>query len=205
VFVFFQIVEHPKMARRHLILLDATLESHAPFFTESPIFQRWLHSYNNIPDALNFISQINLPHRIEVYISRDNILDNGLALDTDGQMRNLIQTFNDLQTILHVSIFVPTLNTDLEQQIRNMIPQPRLLKDIISVVDLHSRMCTVGINYLTEEITRCIHTKDVNPMLNLQKGIEDLMEYLETIMNDRKKLIEALVEQRSNQLGQEPS
>jgi len=192
------------MDRRSFIFLDATLESHAPFFAESPIFKTWLTSYNNIPDALQFISQKTLPYSIQVYIAKDNILDDGLPSDINGQTRTIIETFCDLKTIQCFSVFAPTVNTDLEQQIRSIISQPRALKDVISVIDLHAYMCREGINYLTEERRRYISTNDVHLIPNLQQNIDELMEYLERVMNDRKKIIDTLIEARSNQPGEQP-
>jgi hypothetical protein len=192
------------MALRHFIFLDATQESQAPFFAERPIFQTWLRSYNNVPEALQSISKITLPYSIQVYMARDNILDDGLPSDANGPMRTLIETFCGLRTIQHVSIFCPTVNTDLEQQIRSIIPDPRLIKNVISAIDLHCYMCTEGITYFREEIRRCRCTKDVHLIPNFQRNIDELMEYLQRVTNDQRPILDALVEERSNQPGEQP-
>jgi hypothetical protein len=193
------------MANRHFILIDATSESQVPFFEKSSIFQSWLRSYNNIDEALRFISQIPLPYSIHVYMARDNILDDGLLSDTNGQIRTLIQTCCDLQTIHHVSVFCPTINTDLEQQIRSIIPEPRLIEKVLSVIDLHSDMCLKGISYFSEEITRCKATEEVNLITNFVRNRDELMEYLEKIIADRKRILDAWVDEHSNKSSEEIS
>jgi len=192
------------MAEKYFIFLDATLESQARFFAETPVFQTWLHSYNNIADALQFISQIPLQNSIQIYMPRDNILDDGLPSDTNGQTRTIIETFCDLRTIRHVSVFSPNINTELEQQIPTIISDRRLIRDVISVTDLHPYMCREGIQWFNEEISRCISKNEAHLIPNLQRNIDELMEYLKKTIDDRKPLLEALVEERSNQLSQQP-
>lgn len=192
------------MARRHYIFLDATLESQAPFFAQSPIFQPWLRSYNNIPEALEIISQITLPNSIEIYMPRDNILDDGLPPNPNAQTRTLIETVCDLRTVDHVSIFSPAINTDLEQQIRNIIPERRLIKTVISVINLHSYMCLEGVTHFQNEIAHCMSTKEFHLIENFEQNIKDLMEYLKQIIKDRKKVLETMEEEYSNKPGEEP-
>jgi hypothetical protein len=193
------------MAQRHFVFIDATRESLARSFAENPIFQTWLHSYDNIQEALEFINGINLPYSIDIYVARDNILDEVLPSGTNGPIRTLLRTFCDLRTILHVTIFCPNLNTDLVQQARSIITDPRMLKDAISIMNLHSNICKEGIQYWGEEITRCIRTNEIHLISNLQRNIDELMEYSNRITNDRRKMIDTMEEAHSNKLGEEPS
>ncbi|CAF3393716.1 unnamed protein product [Rotaria sp. Silwood2] len=191
------------MDNRYFIIIDATLESQAPFFAQNPIFQTWLRAFNNVAEALQFITEIRLPYSITVYLARDNILDDGLPSDINGQIRTILHTLNDLQTIHLVTIFTPNKTSNLLQQIRAIISNPRLIKDVISVIDFHAYMCLEGENYLQQEITRCTTTNEEHLIPNLSQNINDLREYLEKITNDRRKILENMIEQHSNKPGEE--
>ena len=182
-------------------MIDATLGSQAPFFAQNSMFKTWLRSFNNIPEALQYISEITVPSSIEVYMASDHILDDGLT-DASGQKRTLIQTFCDLQTIRHVSIFVPAISVELDHQILTLIPQPRSLKNVVSVANLHHYMCTEGIYYFTEEIHYRIGANDVHLIPNLQEHRNELMKYLEHVINGQNKMIEVLTNAPSNQLNE---
>ncbi|CAF2612392.1 unnamed protein product [Rotaria sp. Silwood2] len=191
------------MDNRYFIIIDATLESQAPFFAQNPIFQTWLRAFNNVAEALQFITEIRLPYSITVYLARDNILDDGLPSDINGQIRTILHTLNDLQTIHLVTIFTPNKTSNLLQQIRAIISNPRLIKDVISVIDFRAYMCLEGENYLQQEITRCTTTNEEHLIPNLSQNINDLREYLEKIKNDRRKILENMIEQHSNKPGEE--
>jgi hypothetical protein len=193
------------MPDRYFILIDATPESQAPFFARSPVFQPWLRSVNNIPEALEFIRQIELPYSINVYLARDNTLDDGLPADTTGEIRTLIQTLCDLDSVLHLTVYCPEINTTLEQQFRSVIRSPRLIKAVISVVSLHAYMCREGISYFEEEQNRCLATNQAHLTRNLGENIDELMAYLKKLIQDRKKIHETLVEEHSNKPSEESS
>ena len=190
------------MSQRHFVLIDATLKSQGPFFAQNPMFKTWLHSFTNISEALQYISEISSPYSIEVYMASDHMSGDGLP-DTNGQKRTLIQTFCDLQTIRHVSIFVSTINVDLDHQILTLIPQSSSLKNVVSVANLQHYMCTEGIYYFTEQIHYRIGTNDVHLIPNLQGHRNELMKYLEHIINGQNKVVEALTNVSSNQLNEQ--
>lgn len=184
---------------QNFVLIDATLESHANFFAESPIFQPWLHSYNNIPDALTFIDQIRLECSIDVYIARDNILDDVLSSQASNQTRPLIQVLNDLETIHSVVVFTPTMNTeDSKPHIRSVINDPRLLRKVISVVSLRRFMCTEGINYYDQRIDNCVAKKETHLIEIFLQNRNDLWSYQKQLKEDQERKLEALQEEHSN-------
>ncbi|CAF0829605.1 unnamed protein product [Rotaria sordida] len=191
------------MDKRYFIIIDETVESQAPFFAQNPIFQTWLRAYNNVPEALKFISQIKLPYSINVYLARDNIFDDGLPSNINGQIPTLIQTLNDLQTVHLVTIFTPNISTDTQPQIRAVTSYPRLIKDVISVVDLHGYMCLEGTSYFDQEISRCIVTKEAHLTQNLSQNREELMKYLERVHNDRQQILNVIVEEHFNKPSEE--
>lgn len=186
------------MSQRHFVLIDATLESQAPFFAQSSMFKTWLHSFNNIPEALQYISEIAAPYSIEVHMASDHILDDGLT-DASGQQRTVIQTFCDLQTIRNISIFMPVTGVDLDHQIFTLIRSSKSIKNVVSVANLHHYMCTEGIHYFTEEIQHRIGTNDVHIVPDLQGHRNELMKYLEHIIDRQNKTIEALTNELSGQ------
>ncbi|CAF5093326.1 unnamed protein product, partial [Rotaria sp. Silwood1] len=160
--------------------------------------------FNNVAEVLQFISQIRLPYSINVYLARDNILDDGLPSDINGQTRTLIRTLSDLQTVHLVTIFTPNISTDLLQQIRVITPSPRLIKGVISVIDLHGYMCIEGECHFQQEITRCMVTNEAHLIPNLIRNRDELSKYLEKIKKDRQRILDAVVEEHSNRPGEEP-
>ena len=193
-----------QVARRTFILIDATQESQAPFFAQNPAFQTWLKSYNNIPEALQCITQIPLALSIQVYVARDNILDDGLPSPINSQIRNLLDTLCDIESVRHITILCPTISTDLEEQIRSNMSNPRTLKDVVSIINLHSHMCKEGIQYFQEEQSYCIASPEMNLLPNLQRNMDVLMACWMKAMSDQKKVIDALQEAHSNKPGDEP-
>ncbi len=170
---------------RHHIFLDATLESQAPFLHENGMFNIWLHAYNNVPDALRSIREITLPYSTQVYVARDNILDNVPPLNPNDPTRTLLDTLCDLQTVRHVSVFCPTTNTDIETQIRSILADKRLLRDVVSVINLHGYMCREGIRHFEEQIDRYTQRNETHLISNLRQNIDDLTEYSRRVMNDQ--------------------
>jgi hypothetical protein len=205
-FSLFQNTSDPNMAeRRRHIFIDATLESQAPVFHQNGIFNTWLHSYDNVPDALRSIREITLPYSTQVYVARDNILDNVPPLNPNDPTRTLLDTLCDLQTVQNVSVFCPTINTDIEPQIRSILPDKRLLRDVVSVINLHGYMCREGIQYFKEEIGHCIVRNEIHLISNLIQNVDDLMEYSRRVREDQKRRLDALQEEYSNKPGEEPS
>jgi hypothetical protein len=192
------------MTQRQLVLIDATQESIARSFAQNPIFQTWLNCYDDIEEALKFINRITLPYSINVFVARDNIIDEVQLPGTNGPTRRLLQIFCDLETILHVTILCPDSDTDLEQVIRGHIISPRMLNDPVSKNDLQIYICTEGIKYLNEQIWRT-STNEIHLMSNLRKNLYELMEYLNKLMNDQKPMLDAIEEKYSNKPGEEPS
>ncbi|CAF3419064.1 unnamed protein product [Rotaria socialis] len=191
------------MAKRYYILIDATPQSHAPFFDESPIFQTWLKVYSDVPEALKLISAIKLPYSVKVYLARDNILDDGLRSPIDNKMRTLIQTLSDLKAIHRITVFCPNMKNGPEVQIRAIVGDPRSIDEVISVDNLRMKMCEEGISHFREQISRCKHGYDTHLLPNFSENMQALMEYLRTIMNERRPEEDALVEQHSNKPGEE--
>ena len=193
------------MSDRHFIFIDATTESHAPFFAQSPLFQPWLHSYGNVQQALEYISQIRPPYDVEVYLARDNILDDVPSSDTNGPTRTLLQTLCDSTAILHVCIFCPEINTDLLNQFRKVIPNPRLIKEVLSAVNLHTYICTEGISHFNSQITRLLGTEEIHLIPNLVRIRDELMAYLKRLLDNQKQKIDDMVEAHSNKPSEESS
>jgi hypothetical protein len=193
------------MALRTHILIDATPGSQVPLFDQNPVFQRWLHCFSTIDAALEFINKITRPYTIQVYLARDNLLDNVPSISINGPPRTLIQTLTDLITIHHVRVFCPTVDADSLQQILNATIDPRLMDPACSVIDLPCCICSNGITYFEQEITRNIFLQQENLLPNIQETIGQLMKYLQTSIDERRTLIENLEEARFNQLGQEAS
>ncbi|CAF1526132.1 unnamed protein product [Rotaria magnacalcarata] len=191
------------MAQRYFIFIDATPQSHAPFFDESPIFQTWLKVYNDVSKALKFISEVTLPYSVKVYLARDNILDDGLRSPIDNQMRTLIETLSDLNVVHRITVFCPNMNNDPEVQIRAIVGDPRSIDEVIAVDNLPMKMCTEGISYFIQQISRCKHGYDTHILPNFRENMRDLVEYLKTVMNERRPEEDALVEQHSNKPGEE--
>ncbi|CAF5155378.1 unnamed protein product, partial [Rotaria sp. Silwood1] len=113
-------------------------------------------------------------------------------------------TVSDLRTIRHVVIFTPKMSAGLEQQIRAITPDPRVIKQVISVIDLHFFICKEGICCFQEEMSRCIVTKEAHLIPNLSRNRDELWEYLEKVKNDRQQILDALVEEHYNRPGEEP-
>lgn len=193
------------MESKYIVFVDATFESHVPFFRQSNLFNSWLQTFDNMSEFLRFIKQITKPYSLEIYIARDHILDDGLPTSNNGPAQTLIETFCRLKTVQHVSIVLPELNDDLEQQYARLIPDPRLIKDIISTVNLHSSMCSRGINHLQQEIIRCQQNQEIHLIENLIQNIDDLKDYLGEIINDQKRRLEPVQEAYSNKSSEEVS
>jgi hypothetical protein len=192
------------MTQRQLVLIDATQESIARSFAQNPIFQTWLNCYDDIEEALKFINRITLPYTINVFVARDNVIDEVQLPGTNGPTRPLLEIFCDLETILHVTILCPDSDTDLEQVIRGHIISPRMLKDPVSKNNLHSYICTEGIQYLNEQIERA-RTNEIHLMSNLRQNLDELMKYFIKVIDDRKPILDAIEEKYSNKPGEEPS
>lgn len=193
------------MTSKYLLFVDATLESHAPFYNQSNLFNSWLRSYNDISEFLQFINPITEPYCIEIIIARDNIFDVGLPLSNNTQIPTLIEMFCQLKTVKHVSIFHSELNNDLERQFAKVISDPRLIKTTISLVDLRAYMCCEGINYLEAEITRCQSRNEIHLIDNLQKNIDDLKDYLGALIDNRRQQFLPVEEAYSNKPGEQAS
>jgi hypothetical protein len=190
---------------RHHIFIDATLESQAPFFHQNGTFNTWLHSYDNVPDALQSIKELAVPYSILVYVARDNILDDVPPLNPNDRTRTLLDTLCDIQTVQHVSVLCPTINTDIEPQIRSILADKRLLRDVVSVINLHGYMCREGIRHFEGQITRYIDRNEIHLISNLIQNLDDLMEYSRRVLDDQKRRLDALQEEYSNKQGEEPS
>ncbi|CAF1214446.1 unnamed protein product [Adineta steineri] len=188
------------MEHKHHVLIDATQESHAPFFARNDNFNSWLHSYDNVFEALKFINGIELPYSTEVYIARDTIYD---PISSELNAPTLIKTLGDLQSINHISVYSPNNDIGLEQQIRSILPDKRQLKKVISVINLRTLMCEEGRAYLTEKICHCIANEEINLIPNYQQDINRLTDYYNEIFAHQRLRIDALVEEHFNRPSEE--
>ena len=194
-----------QMNQRYFVLIDTTQESIAPTFRQNPIFNTWLNSYDTLAEALEFIVGIRPAQSLNIFVARDNILDNVQLPGTNGPMRTLIETFCGLNTIQHVTILCPTTNIELEQQIHGLITDLRLLNNPVSINGLHMCLCTTGIQHLTEQISYRISTGEIQLIGNLRRNIGELMEYCKDAMNDQNRMLDTVEEAHSNRPGAEPS
>lgn len=180
------------MANKNFVLIDSTPESRASVFANDSKFQSWLRTYTDVSEALQFISTITLPYSIQVLLARDDIYSSGLPSETIGQSRTLLHTLCGLQTIHHISVYSPDINDNLIVQIRSLFPNPRTLKEVLSVTKLHSYLCCEGIVYFQQQITHRTTTQEFHLIRNFRQNIEQLMFGMYQDHTEQRQHLEAL-------------
>ena len=193
------------MNRRRVVFIDTTPNSQALQFRENPLFNSWLQSFNNIPAALTFIQQNPSPYATDVYLAKDNILDDGLPEPLNGRMRTLIRTLDELQSIKHITVFTSDKPTDISVEIRCILSTQRTLEDVIPTDNLECHMCRKRMGYLQQSIDDYIDTEEAHLIDNILRDITDLHEHMGRLINNLRQRVDPILETHSNRPGQQPS
>ena len=192
------------MDRSYIVFIDTSPTSPVLTLTNNPLFNRWLHAFNNIPQALDFLIANSRPYATDVYVAKDDILENGLAQPNGGPMRTLLETFDHLQSIRHIVVFSSENVDEIHVQILSILNDKRLLKKTIRVNDLECHLCKAGIEYLQEVIDHYVETEQTHLTEDLQQNIRDLEGQLRRHRDDQERRLQDLQEAHTNRPGQQP-
>lgn len=189
---------------RHLVLIDTRDTSLADSFAGDGRYQPWLKSYNNMDDALSFISRIPNECSAEVYVSEANLSARIRMPNTSQMAHSLVQMFSELDTIDHITVFCPNVRCEVDIRALNGVSK-RLFKIPCSEMTLPARICTDGISYLGEQITLHREREETHLIRNVQDNITELMKHLDEILRSRNQILNSWQDSHSNKPGVPPS
>lgn len=192
------------MDRNYIVFIDTSSTSPVLTLTTNPLFNTWLHAFDNIPQALDFMTARPLPYATDVYVAKDDILENGLPQPNGGPMRTLLETFDDLRSIRHIVVFSSENVDAIHVQILSILNDKRLLKKTIRINDLQCHLCKAGIEYLQEVIEYYVDTEQTHLTDNLQQDIRGLEDQMRRHRDDQERRLRDLQEAHANRSGQQP-
>ncbi|UJR37141.1 hypothetical protein I4U23_029851 [Adineta vaga] len=193
------------MATKHFVLIDSTPESRALAFANDSKFQSWLRTYTDVSEALQFLSTITLPYSIQIFLARDNIYSPGLPSETNGRSLTLLQTLCGLQAIHHISVFSPDISESVIIQIRSLFSNQQIIKEILSVNELHSYLCCEGINYFQQQITHRTTTQEFHLIRNFRRNRAELIRGTYQDHTEQGQHLQVLEDEYSDKRGVQQS
>ena len=189
---------------RHLVLIDTRNTSLADSFAGDGRFQSWLRSFSNMDDALRFISRLPNEHSAEVYVSEGNLSARIRMPHANQMARSLVQTFSELETIDHITVFCPKIRCVVDPQALHGVSK-RLFNTPCSEFTLPARICTDGISYLGEQITLHREREETHMIRNVKDNIGELMTHLSEILRSQNQILQSWQDSHYNKPGVPPS
>lgn len=186
------------MDRSFIVVIDTSSTPLMLALRADPLFNRWLNIFTNIPDALNFITARPLPYATDVYVAKDDILENGLPQPNGGPMRTLLETFDELQSIRNIVVFSSENIDTIHVQILSILTNKRLLKRTVRVNDLHCHLCKAGLEYLQEVIDYYLENEQMHLTEVLQQDMRALEDRLRRLRNDQEQRLNTVQKAYSN-------
>jgi hypothetical protein len=188
---------------QHLVLIDTRSTSLADSFADDGRFLAWLKSYSNVEEALSFLSRLPRGCSTDVYLSEEN-LSARISMDgTNPMARSLVETFDELEAIGHITVFCPKTRFEVDPRALNGVSR-RLLNRPCSEFTLPARICSDGISYLNDRITLHRDREETHLIHNVQDNIEQLLAHLDDIFSSQNQILNAWQEDHSNKLGVPP-